>query len=60
MMRNKWAVIAIIIMILFAIILGITFLPISYTITALIAFFIGLWVSSILKTNDDVYKNNYN
>lgn len=58
-MKNKTLIIlAIIIVAIIAIFVAVKFLPLAYTITAVVAFLCGMWVSYLIKPKADVFKSN--
>lgn len=58
-MKNKTLILlAIIIVAIIALFVAVKYLPLAYTITAVVAFLCGIWVSYLLKQKADVYQNN--
>lgn len=58
-MRKKILIIlAIIVLAIIAIFVAVKYLPLAYTITAVVAFLCGIWVSYLIKPKADVYKND--
>lgn len=58
-MKNKTLIIlAIIVVAIIALFVAVKYLPLAYTITAVVAFLCGIWVSYLIRPKADVYKND--
>lgn len=56
--RKTLIILAILVVAIIAIFVAVKFLPLAYTITAVVTFLCGVWVAYLLKPKADEYKNN--
>lgn len=58
MKKKTLITLAILIVAIIAAFVAVKYLPLAYTITAVVAFLAGIWVSYLIKPKADVYENN--
>lgn len=58
MKKRILIILAIIIVAIIALFVAVKYLPLAYTITVVVAFLCGIWVSYLIRPKADVYKND--